>query len=391
MDIVPLGRKVAIVLILAGLAAPAAAGEPFHLDPATSYTSNPAVTALPEGGFLVAWNRNRRIPLSFGPDAFVAEQVAWRRLSPSGAFRGPAFVGANDATGSPWSPQIAADGSGGEVVWHRQNDFSFLIEGRGVDPSTRTTTLAACAGSLRGSRLLPASPGAWLIWSESCRGLRILGQRLDPDGRPTATARVLLGAKALPGSAFDFTSVPGRGLVGAWVQRLPASAAGDRTLVVRAFRPDGRPRGATIAVGDPSSEIAVLGLPNGDIWLAWRANGPLVVQGFRASGEPLGPAEPAGTSDDVSERAPRWSNLENGRAVLVWQRFRDVFGDGCMARTWGPKGFKGAEVEIAERCSNPSVALLNGRALVVFQERGTNPEDGAVFQAMGSVLSPSDF
>ena len=380
-------RLRAAVFLAAALAAAAGAQE-IDLDPGVASTSNPAVSARPGGGFAATWARDRHIPLSFGPDAFVPQSVIWQRLRVNGtAASSRRLAGDAGPTGSVMLPQVATDERGIEVVWGRPAGLGFLLAGRRVLPEQAAVTLAACdSGKLRGLRLLPAANGSWLIWSESCDGLRVVALRLDARGRPTSTARVLVGAHALVGKGLDFAVGPDGGLVGAWTQRVVDGQDDHRVLVAGAFRPDGRPRGALIRVGVPSDEIAVVADARGRIWVAWRDNRRLVAGAFRPDGTAFAPARPLGTFEGASERSPRWSNVEDGSFILVWERLREDGSQSCLARRFDGSGPRGGERVVAERCLSPSVALSGGRTLVAWQRPAENPELANASRALARLL-----
>jgi hypothetical protein len=183
------------------------------------------------------------------------------------------------------------------------------------------------------------------------------------------------------------------------VRRLATDYGDERALVVRVFRPDGRPLGAPFRVSadpvegsGPPLEPAVLAADN-RILVAWprAADGRLVVRSFRLDGTPLGPERLAGGDPDGVESAPAFSNFGHGDAVLVWQRL--VSGDDpeCLARRLDARSFVGPETTVATDCYAPSAALSNGRVMITWQEPQASLGDGSrPFRAIGTTLGLPD-
>ncbi len=402
----PIWKPILSLALWACLAGTALAAQPFDLDPVAPYTSNPAVATLPDGGFLAVWTRDRRVPLSFGPDAFVPEAVVWQRRRSTGEPVGPVGVALPESVeGSVQSPRVAAGPDNAQLVWSRGGGEAFLLEGRSWkrDRLAARRPLAGCPdGRVRGLRVLAVTSGSWMVWNELCDGLRILARRLAAGGRPTRDARVLVGASALPGAGFDVASTADGGFVGAWVQRVVGDYGDERVLMARAFRPDGRARRAAFRVSTetiqnppsrPAFEPAILATPAGRIHIAWprASDGRLVLRSFRSDGTPFGPAQPVGEAADAIEGSPRFSGVSNGLALLVWQRANAEPDAGCLARLVGERGLLGGETIIAERCPGASVALSNQRLLVAWQEAIPESGDAGIpFRARALSLALAD-
>lgn len=398
-------RPAARFLCLAALAASPAVCQTVDLDPATPYTSNPAVAPLAAGRFLAVWTRDRRVPLSFGPDAFVPEAVAWQRRRSDGQPSGPLGIALPaTASGAVRSPQVAATATGAQLVWARILGAAFVIEGRAMTNGNRlqaVRTLGGCpGGTLRGLKLVAAGQGSWLVWNELCDGLRIVALRLDGSGRPSGEERVLVPPSALPAAEFDAAPLGAGGFVATWVQSVVGDYGVDRILMARAHRGNGKPRGRAFRVtaepisntpGQPNFQPAVVATPAGAIRVAWPrpSDSRLVSRDFRIEGTPLGAEQLVGDPADAIEDSPRWAaGSAGGPTILLWQRDRSELESGCLARRIGSEGPQGHEVLVAARCPNVSAAISSSRLLVTWQEPQPEPADnGTPYRAVARSIA----
>jgi hypothetical protein len=252
--VMPIGLLAALCLVFAG---PSSA-QGIDLDSGAPYTSNPDVAPAGGGEFLVTWARDRRIPLSFGPDVFVPDAVVGQRRSDDAQPAGSRFSVLTAATGGAvGAPQLTATQAGAQFVWARSIDDVFVIEGRALKNGRWRSreTLAGCAdGRIRAMRLIPSPPGALLLWNEICGGSRILVLRLDAVGRAIGDARVLVPASASPGAQFDAAPFGTDGFVLSWIQRVDDGYGGVKRLVGRVFRTDGKPKNRLFAVSTETVE-----------------------------------------------------------------------------------------------------------------------------------------
>jgi len=397
--VMPMGLLAALCL----LSAVSSAAQGVDLDPGAPYTSNPDVAPAAGGQFVVTWARDRRIPLSFGPDVFVPNGVVGQRRNDDAQPAGSRFIVLTAGTGGTvGAPQIATTPAGAQFVWTRSLDDVFVIEGRALKNGRWRSreTLAGCAdGRLRSLRLIPSPPGALVLWNEICGGSRILVLRLDAVGRPVGDARVLIPASASPGAQLDAAPFGADGFVLSWVQKVDDGYGGVKRLVARVFRGDGKPKSSLFPVSpetvepNPSRPVvrpAVTATLAGSLLIAWPrpSDGRLVVRQFRADGTPQGPEREVGDEPAAIEGGPTWAVGDPAaRGILVWQRFDVPPQADCLARAVGAQGPQGSEFVVAPHCVNAAAAISGDRLLVAWQEPRPEPADnGTPYRAMARSL-----
>jgi hypothetical protein len=368
-----------LVLYVGALSGAAMGGEPFFLDPEHQFTSNPAVAAAPGGGFAAVWTRDGHVPLPFGPDAFVPEAIAVRRLTGAGEPQGgPRVVLGRAAPGTPVIPQLGFSNAGRlGLLWARVlvtgEAPAFVIESRtaqGAGFGPRTTVGACEAGQLMSLRVAAAGEGFWAAWRERCEGTRILAQRLDRNGRPAGP--VVLVARG-PGLFFDLAAVPGGGFAAAWVERTTTAPA---VAVAQIIRASGRPRGPRFQLGPDPVEPSVGALPPATlaiaatperILVAWRnRDSNLLLRSFGLNGAPLGPPRSPAPDSGGSQEFPRLTCCAGDEAVLTWRRVAGPLSEStCWARRIDLDGRPlGAETLLAEGCLEAPVAVSEDGSLL---------------------------
>ena len=311
----------------------------------------PAVAALPGGGFLVAW-RQDATTTTFGPFEFVRrvhESDVWAvRLDAAGqAVAAPFRVNAETA-GLQSDPVVAAHGGGVAVVW--QDRVASSAATADVEARLFNASVSAVGGDVRLNES-PAAPeaepaltagaeggflAAWVGFETGGTGIR--ARSLRDDARPRG-AEAAVNARAR-GDQLAPTVAAGAdgGYLVAWQDVIEPTVESriDGRFISRA----GVPRGRDLRIGAPVAEEdgapALASLPGGGYlltWLGWYYDLPqwIVAQELDAAGAAVG--GPQRVSDERPR--PQWAMAlaagPGGNLTAAWIA-RSGTGHGIAAR-----------------------------------------------------------
>ncbi len=333
-----------------------------HTRPTTN-RSDPSVTALADGGFVLAWTDS--VPAE-NDDSLADDlsSVRLQRYDASGAKVGAEIV--------PALAQTAQN----ETIW-----------------SARPVVEALAGG------------GFAVAWFE--RGgtdavtdqLGISGRVYLADGRPASIRPVPLGDRTSGEQGpIDIAALPDGGFVMVWQDR-PSSSDGAfvfSDVWGRLFDAAGTPRGPAFMVptetGNDQRAPSVASLPGGRFVVAWEDwqlspddnNGSAIrAQIFNADGGRSGDPFLVNTETAWTQSDPRIAALDDGRFLIVWTDRSDRGPDraGVRGQLFDPDGGRiGAEFLVNTTTgglsfSGPLVALDNGLFLAAWTEMNAQGPD----------------
>jgi len=247
----------------------------------------PAVAALTDGGFVVAWLAQTVPPFFDPPFQPSASRISARSF---------------DAAGQPLGDTVPLTASG-SIAWF--------------------------------PRLAPLATGgfvaAWL--DQSPTGSALVARRFDSSGQPLGQEIPLVQNWAQP---FGLAGLADGGFVAAWVGN-----ASD--LVLQRFDAADAAVGTAIRLVSPSSYSpwAVAVSPAGRLIVGWGGNvwSRVLVQSFDLSGNPLSPLLTLAETDATGSPALRGVAIDTGgRFVALWDRSPFTGLSSVNARLYDPSG-----------------------------------------------------
>lgn len=312
----------------------------------------PAVTALPGGGFMVTWDA------SFGIKAQLFDA--------SGAAMGPAFdVVSQPLSSSQDRPDVAAfeDGSFA-VVWHDTRSAGGDISGTGV----------------------------WL-------------RAYGADGSLITETRVNVATAGNQADA-SIATLPDGGYIVTWTDRGAPGSGADWLIKARYFDPAGNPLGSEWTVnsssgGVSSVESSVTVLATGHVAIAYYQNGQQHVRVFDSDGNPFGVevSVPAGLVV-VPSAGPKIAALEDGSFAMTWTVNSGALSDGSgravVVQVFSADGVPAGEAMLVNTQTagdqfDPSVvALPGGGFMVSWSEFGADGQGGDNDQVMARIFAAGD-
>lgn len=310
----------------------------------------PAIAALPGGGFLVAW-RQDATTTSFGPFQFdrkVHESDVWAvRLDAAGQAVGAPFRVNADAAGLQSAPAVAARGDGVAVAWLDRADGSaatadvearLIVGGAAVGGDVRINETPA-AVSAKPALAAGSNDGflaAWVGFDGKGTGIfaRSLRSNAQPRGVQAAVNARLRGDQLAPTVAAGADG----GYLVAWQDVIESTVESriDGRFVSRAGVPQGAQRRLGVPVAEEDGAPALASLAGGGYlltWLGWTYDLPqwIVAQELDAAGARVG--APQRVSDERPR--PQWGMAlaagPGGDLAAAWIA-RSGTGHGIAAR-----------------------------------------------------------
>ena len=344
-----------------------AIGEEFLVNTATTGAQQaPSITALADGGFVVAWQS------ADGGDDDSGTGIKAQIFDARGAAVGNEFLVNTETTDSQTVPSITALDDGGFVVAWQGYDASgsgikaqiYNSDGEAVDGEISVNT------ETTGEQLAPSiealDGGGFVVTWQSDNGLT------DQDGR----------------SGFD---------IKARIYNASGEAVGDDFVVNTGYSGE-------------QTAVSVAGLVGGGFVVTWESDEDQVdtssssikAQIFDASGNPVEDEFLVNTATNGPQKVPSIVTLAGGGFVIVWQSWdggADTSGNGIKAQIFDADGTAvGDEFLVNERTVSsqkaPDVAALaDGGFVVTFQswdaDNGSSGEDIVArrFDAEGNPVS----
>ncbi len=289
----------------------------------------PCVAALAGGGAVVAWRSSG--------------QLMAQRLDATGATVGAALA-MTDAAVYHDAPQLLALPDGGWLAaWQRFDGSDNAIVARrfAADGSAAGQPLQVNTSGVDSAAepaLALTGDGGWVIaWTAPAgTGVQVLAQRFDASGAP-AGGEAVVSANA---SGADVAALAGGGYVVAWFD----AAGPSQHVRVQAFDAAGHPAGAPLQVDTMASPVAtpaVAALPDGGFFVTWSAypladrttadGRELYGQRFDALGQRVGGETRVNAGTLHNQTAPDVAALADGSLVVAWTGVPNVAAPGLAS------------------------------------------------------------
>ncbi len=327
---------------------------------AGAYQVDPAVTALADGGFAVAW---QAYEVGGGQviagQGFNADGVAlgsgFRIVPPNEAYGGGVqIVGLTDGGFvAVWQDGSGADGDHDGVVAQafnadgiaRSAQFVVNTDGYGYQTQPSMTSLAD------GGFMVAWCSVQALDASQGLYRSSVVARRYDRNGLELGDAFLVTPPEITDTNEPAIAGLNGGGFAAAWTGALPDGTFG---IIARVFSPSGNAMGNAFRVnsyaeGYPSQpSVTVLG--NGDFVVTWVSHGQdgdfstenasgVYGQRFNALGDPIGEEFHVPSTAYGDQEHPTIAALANGGFVVAWDNWaNDAASSGIFARLFSPAG-----------------------------------------------------
>jgi hypothetical protein len=296
----------------------------------TGTQQNPAITGLPDGGYVVSW-----------------------------------------ADGDP----VGGDGSGASVKFQRYDAAGNRVGGEVI------ANFDAAGTQLEPDVIATAGGGFAIVWDEPATG-NAEYRRFDANGVALDAADRIF---AVPGNQTNST-VPALAPLGAGFAIAIEDDSSGRDIRVQRFLANGDATGAVIdvaATGNSEQDPAIAELTTGGFVVAWKdsTSDRIRIRAFDVNGVETISAINVSTGSQVND--PSITTLANGNFVVAWQ---DGTSSSVRARFVFSGGF-GAEFTIntvadGAQAKASLAALPNGGFVAVYESNGDIR--GQVFDAFGA-------
>ncbi|MDB5524279.1 MAG: uncharacterized protein JWM58_2042 [Rhizobium sp.] len=312
----------------------AADGDPVGAETrVNTYVTNeqftPQITALPNGGWVVAWE-------SVGQDSFglgVYQQAYAANGAPVGIeTRVNTYV-----TSEQFAPQITALSNGGWVVaWQSYQDGdgtgvyqqAFAADGDPVGTETRVNTYVTDAQYA--PKIAALSGGGWVVtwWSsgQDGGGLGVYQRAYAANGTPVGTETRVNTYLANDQSYPDITALSGGGWVVTWMSF--DQDGDDSGVYQQVYAANGAPVGTETRVNtylaNNQSFPEITALSGGGWVVTWWSTDQdgdglgVYQQAFAANGDPAGSETRVNTHITGHQSSPQITALSDGGWVITW-------------------------------------------------------------------------
>jgi VCBS repeat-containing protein len=231
----------------------------------------PAVAALPGGGFVVAWT-------SYNDDTFTYD-IRAQRFDAGGAAVGAEFTVNTTTAGFQDQPAVATLPTGFVVVWQEPNGADIRLQrfdAAGAKVGTETTVNTVTANTQNDPKVVALTGGGFVVvWASSSgdsSGYGVRAQLYDAAGAAVGTEFLVNQSELSTQWQPAVTATADGGFFVAWYTDYTAGAY-TYDVVGRQFAANGTPAGDEVVLNQGSTDTpqnpAVVGLPNGLIAAAW--------------------------------------------------------------------------------------------------------------------------
>jgi Ca2+-binding RTX toxin-like protein len=367
-----------------------------------------AVAALPDGGWVVAWT-------SEGQDGSGAG-VYGQRYSAAGATVGDEFAINTTKTSTQDGPALTALADGGWVVaWQSYQGGSYNIywqrfASNGQATGTEHLVNTRLPDSQIGARVQPLNDGGWVViwqsyYQEAANNWGIYGQRYDANGA-AVLGEFHVNTNAGQEVAASVAVLADGGWVVVWeretITQIEVPLIGtitiiDRDVHGRRYDASGGSIGAEFRVNTNTAELqttaSVVALADGGWVIAWQSlhqddgSYDIYAQRYGASGAKVGGEFLVNTVRSSHQASSSIAALPDGGWLVVWQ---SAYQDGSLYGVYGQRydaaGVKeGLEFRINSYVNSeqrdPSVTVLaDGGWVVTWQ---SNLQDGSGYGIYG--------
>ena len=346
-----------------------------------AHTSDSAITALPDGGYLVFWQSDTG-------DAALAEIHA-QRYGASGTAIDAEFLIAADASHGLHAPSASPLADGGFVVTWTSGSVgsSQAVVAREFHPEASLLQLPGDDSLTSIPKIAPLSNGGYVvIWESGAiddptgAGVDVYAQRFDAYGEKiNGAVRV---NTTIEQDQYDasVTGLSDGGYIVVWSQELSDQSFG---LYSQRFDAEGNPSGGEMQVNaQPStgpSDTQVLALADGGhavTWTSYTVHGAhdIFTRRYGPDGTAVNAESRVNTTIAGSQLLPAVSALADGGYIVAWSDASDYYAAPAVnIQRYAANGTAiGSEVRVdsvPEYASNPSIAgLADGGFVVVFDD-----------------------
>ncbi|MCZ4283053.1 VCBS domain-containing protein [Kiloniella laminariae] len=243
----------------------------------SSYQTDPSVSGLPDGGWIITWN-------SWGQDG--SEHGVYGQIyNADGSSRGNEFKVSTHTSGLQWYSAVETVEDGGWVVsWRSYNqdgsDYGVYSQAFNADGSKQGSEFRVnsyTAGAQFNSKLTGLSDGGWLTtWQSNAQegsSWNIYQQRYDASGTAVGEETRINSSSTGTQLNADVTSLDDGGWVVVWQGEGPTGDGHD--IYVQIFNADGSRRGTETQVNDyilsTQGSPSIDSLSNGGWIISWKS------------------------------------------------------------------------------------------------------------------------
>lgn len=334
-----------------------------RVNPTTGYHSEPSLTALKDGGYIVAWSDQ---------GTSTTDYIYTQRYNASGVkIGGPALV--NHVTNSAQEdPTITALANGGYVVAWQSDTFDDMSDiavqiynANGVKVGSESVVNTTRSGMQDSAEITALKDGgfvvSWASYGQDGSGWGGYLQRYNASG-----AKVGVETRVSTTTQYDqdgptVTGLADGGIMVVWEGNGTGDASG---IFGQRFKADGSKSGGEVRintrVADDQTDPVVKVLSNGNYVVTWQsapddgdgndetdAPGDVYAQLFNAAGVKVGAETRVNTTTAGNQEEPNVTALTDGGYLVTWagQGTGDV--NGIFAQLFNASGVKvGTETRI---------------------------------------------
>ena len=368
------------------------------------YQDHSAITALADGRFVVVWRDESGTP----PDgAGLRGQV----FNADGSKLGAEFPVNTTTTGRQEDPAVAALSDGRFVVaWSdvplgETNVLAQIFNGDGSKAGSEipafvtsndeaTPTITELSGGGFAIAIAGAGPSGYEIQA------RIFDANGVPAGAGFALTTPTSDARYMPA----LTSLSDGRLLATWADE----GQGSPDIVARIFQADGTPLTGQLPVNGTVRDLQIApnatALADGRFVVTWTDIGidfaDIWAQLFDADGTPAGREFLVARTGDYAEFASAAAALTDGRFVVAWSDVNrtgeDTSGYAVRAQVFNPDGSRsGAEFQVntgtlADQARPDIAVLADGRFVVSWNDASERPDDATGLAVRAQIFDPRE-
>ncbi|HEY9621167.1 MAG TPA: right-handed parallel beta-helix repeat-containing protein [Crinalium sp.] len=350
---------------------------------------NPAVAALPDGGFIATWQSEYQDGMDWG--------IFAQRFNANGAAVGPEFQINVTTKDTQDTPAIATAADGSFIVTWQSRDFGgtendvfarrYDAAGNPIGSEFKVNTVVANWQQNSAIAILPN--GNFVITWESAQqdvpsegdGYGVFARQFRADGTPIGSEFKVNTFTQGNQNKPAITTLKTGGFVITWQSELQDGS--EYGIYGQTYNADGVPLGSEFRINTygttSQNRPAVAPLNDGGFVATWTSYGQdgdnygIIAKRFSATGTPVGDEFVVNSQTAGEQITPQITELSNGGFVVTWRSQSTFGGDyGVFARQYGANGQPvGNEVQVntfatQDKGKAAITALNNGGYAVVW-------------------------
>jgi len=363
------------------------------------YQQEPAVTALNDGGYLVAWS---------GYGVGDTNGIFTQRFDASGAKVGGETLVNSTTTGEQDDPVITALANGGYVVsWHNDVDggdiFAQLYNASGAKVGSESRVNSTTVNEQDSPEITALKNGGYLVaWASYGQDGSDWGaylQRYNASGTKVGGETRISTSTAGPQDGPAITGLADGGYLAVWEGNGSGDAYG---IFAQRFDASGAKVGGETRINstttDLQSDPAITVLANGGYVVSWQsypddhdndedtqAPGDIYAQLYNASGAKVGGQSLVSTTTAGNQEEPNVTALSDGGYLVTWNGNGSGDSAGIFAQRYNASGAKvGAETRINTTTADNQefsqiTALADGGYLIVWESYNQDGQYSGVY------------